>query len=87
MDTILDTLDAAGVPRLNARITKSSLSRLRVDALRQLAEQLGADSRGTKLAVVDRLLQLASREQEGERQAEAQAAAAAQLQAEEPQEG
>lgn len=79
VETIRQALDAAGTPPASSRITKSALGRLRVDALRQLAEQLGTDSRGTKVAVAERLLQLASSEQ-GAAQAEAvQAAAAAQL--------
>ena len=45
------------------RLSRTGLRRLRVDALRQLLEQLGGDSRGTKEVLVQRLLDMAGAEE------------------------
>lgn len=74
METLLQAIEEASPDaKRGVRVTKTALARLRVDQLRALAEQLGADSRGTKDAVVQRLLQAAGSEQAA---AAAQAAAA-----------
>lgn len=85
---MLDALEDAnpGAKRA-ARVNKSALAKLRVDQLRGLAESLGADTRGTKEAIVLRLVQIASSEQA----AQARAAAAVQQEGEQgapvPKEG
>ena len=69
METLLEAIEEAspGAKR-GVRVTRTALGRLRVDQLRALAEQLGADSRGTKDAVVARLLELAGSEQQQQAQ-------------------
>ena len=49
-------------------MNKTALARLRVDALRALCSDVGADPRGTKDALVARLLAVARGEEEDEQQ-------------------
>jgi hypothetical protein len=58
-ETILAALEAASPQsKRPARIHKTALRVLRVDQLRGLLEQLGADGRGTKDVLVQRVLSL-----------------------------
>ena len=82
VDTILTALEAAAPDaKRPPRVSKTALARLRVDALRSLVEQLGGDSRGTKDALVGRVLAIAGAEQAAAEQQAAEAAAAARQQA------
>lgn len=74
VDTMLAALQAAS-PAIKQpqRLNKTAFRALRVDQLRGLLEQLGADTRGTKEVLVQRLLDIGSGEQE--RQQEQHAAA------------
>lgn len=75
---MLDAIEGASPGKARARrVTKSSLARLRVDQLREMAEQLGTDSRGTKDALLERLLGIAGGEAQQQAQAHASAGAAA----------
>lgn len=89
MDTILTALEAAAPDaKRPPRVSKTAVARLRVDTLRGLVEQLGGDSRGTKDALVSRLMAIAGAEQAAAEQQAAEAAAAARQQAAEgPKEG
>ena len=64
-DRLLRALEAStpGEARRPPRLTRTALARLRVDALRGAAEALGADARGTKDALVERLMRLVQQEE------------------------
>lgn len=79
-DIILEALQAVSPEGKTAvRVNKTALRSMRVDGLRELLEQLDSDSRGSKEALVQRLMQLNDEEQQqqGEQQQAAVSRAAA----------
>lgn len=77
LETILQALEVATPEaKRSLRVTKTALGRLKVDTLRSLLDELGDDSRGTKEALVGRLLRIAGAEDEQARQQAAEMAAA-----------
>lgn len=72
----MQALEAASPDaRRSPRVTKTALGRLKIDALRALLEELGDDTRGTKEALVARLLRIAGAEDEQARHQAAELAA------------
>jgi len=71
---MLAAVDAAtpGAQRAR-RLSKTGLTRLRVDGLRELVEQLGGDPRGTKDVLIQRLMDIAGAEERQRLAAEAEA--------------